>query len=94
MPHLDSEDYELAVKHRQWFSRHETTVRTALEVYERYMHDAAREAYRAFDAGKSDGPMTNEGYRHAAVLFEQCADRAGLAAKELVRIVDGEDEES
>lgn len=65
----------------------ESTITNALFVHARRQGEAAKEARAAFEAGHSDGLITNQGYRMAAELAEADAQKARDAAERLSELL-------
>lgn len=56
------------------------------------MEQSAKDARAAFEAGRSDGLFTNQGYRMSAELFEEDARKARETAERLAELLEAVDE--
>lgn len=76
----------------------ESTIVNALRVLARNMAEAADGAQAAFEAGHSDGLVTNNGYKQSAVLFREQSEKAKKVADDLEERIqsyqDADDEDS
>ncbi|MFF3453233.1 hypothetical protein ACFYXH_02670 [Streptomyces sp. NPDC002730] len=102
MIQMDAVMQEEAARYHAVLSKHETILRTALQVYVERMEEAAKEAQAAYEAGQTDPEMkaqqdksfvTNFGYKHSAEMFRQSAHSARKASDDILNAVLGPDED-
>ncbi len=79
-----------AVELSTYVVQHMSVITNALSTHVDYMRTNARRAMEAYEAGHSDGIMSNEGYRMSAEVFTQDADKAKAVYDNLIEMMDGD----
>ncbi len=83
MPFIDTEDMAKLRRANEVLTQHGNLITHALRVYAEYMTKSSEQAQAAHEAGAKNGLFTNQGYRQAAEILTDNAERARRAAGDI-----------
>ncbi|MEU8195316.1 hypothetical protein AB0C10_16195 [Microbispora amethystogenes] len=83
MPYIDSEDLDRLRRANEVLTQHGNLMTHALRVYAEHMTKGATAAKAEHEAGTENGLFTNDGFRQAAEILTDNAERARRAAGDI-----------